>query len=298
MSAEKSLDALRGEIDAIDNELHRLLIARSRLADSVARRKGDGGVYLRPGREAEVLRRLIANHEGPFPKSTLVRVWREIFSASVRQQGPFSIAVYSGEDDDGYTELARDQFGTFTPQTVHSSAQRVIDEVTGGRAAVGVLPMPRPLGEDKDPWWRYLVNESKDAPRIAVRLPFTGLGHGRGGSTEAIGICRIQQEQTSRDRSLFAIEVAEDTPVARINRAFEERGLPVSLISVWSDKRATMWLYLVEIDHFLAPDDERLTGLSTALGRAFRRLVPMGGYALPFAAADLADPSPAQNKGK
>ena len=82
---ESPLDQLRREIDAIDDDLHRLIIRRSEVVGRIALAKasngGGGTVALRPGREAVVLRRLLERHTGPFPAAALVRLWRELMGA-------------------------------------------------------------------------------------------------------------------------------------------------------------------------------------------------------------------------
>ena len=50
------LDLLRQEIDAIDGELHGLIGRRATLVDRIAASKQPGGLAMRPGREARVLR--------------------------------------------------------------------------------------------------------------------------------------------------------------------------------------------------------------------------------------------------
>src|SRR5690242_16970871 len=89
-----TLEDLRAEIDAIDDSLHDLLMRRASLASEIARlknggaspadstgkrgRKRDQGAFFRPGREASVVRRILGRHQGPFPASALVRIWREV----------------------------------------------------------------------------------------------------------------------------------------------------------------------------------------------------------------------------
>ena len=85
---ETSLAALRAEIDAIDDALHDLVMRRAAVVARMAasRVKGDAS-SLRPGREASILRRLLARHSGALPPAALVRLWREILSASNAMQG-------------------------------------------------------------------------------------------------------------------------------------------------------------------------------------------------------------------
>ena len=93
------LEQLRRAIDAIDDQLHDLLMKRTELAGQITAAKRaavpgvDGAGFMRPGREAQVIRRLAARHHGPFPKLAMVQLWREIMSAFVGLQTPFTVAV-------------------------------------------------------------------------------------------------------------------------------------------------------------------------------------------------------------
>src|SRR3546814_13849335 len=90
-----SLDDLRREIDEIDDAIHDLLMRRTELARQIGRAKGQGAVFMRPGREARVLRRLVARHTRPFPQPVVTRLWREITSVLPRPPRPFSAPASS-----------------------------------------------------------------------------------------------------------------------------------------------------------------------------------------------------------
>src|SRR5215831_3528666 len=156
--AKPTLDALRAEIDEIDDELHRLLMRRAQVALSIGALKNSHGPeagFMRPSREARLLRRLAAKEDGPFPKAVIIRLWREVIGAVLRLQGPFSVAVHAPEGAAGYWDLARDHFGSLTPATAHDSPQQVLHAVTAGRAVVGILPLPD--GGDPQPWWPMML---------------------------------------------------------------------------------------------------------------------------------------------
>jgi chorismate mutase/prephenate dehydratase len=160
--ADATLDALRAEIDACDDALLALLARRAgvveRLAASAAK---PAGTVLRPGREAAILRRLLAAHRGPPAPAAVVRIWREIFASSLAQQGDFAVAVAGGAPS---LALAAAHFGAGTP--LHAQ-EAPLDQLAAGRAAVAVLPWPAPA--EDTPWWTTL-----DRARFAViaRLPF------------------------------------------------------------------------------------------------------------------------------
>jgi len=90
-----NLSDLRREIDDIDNALHDLLMRRASVVERVKDMKQTaGGVKFRPGREAEIMRRLAARHTGPLSRNVVVRIWRELMSAFVSMQGPFVVSVW------------------------------------------------------------------------------------------------------------------------------------------------------------------------------------------------------------
>ena len=90
---EWSLERLRGELDRLDESLHALLMERADVVARLTRLRLKPGVALRPGREAEIIRRRLARHHGPLPRATIVRIWRELLVGTTSMQGPFSVAV-------------------------------------------------------------------------------------------------------------------------------------------------------------------------------------------------------------
>src|SRR3546814_9539971 len=119
--------------DLIDDAIHDLLMRRTELARQIGRAKGQGAVFMRPGREARVLRRLVARHTGPFPKPVVTRIWREIISVFTRLQGPFAAAAYAPQQRPDLGSLARDHFGSLTPITRFESEMGVLRAVSSGK---------------------------------------------------------------------------------------------------------------------------------------------------------------------
>lgn len=305
MSKHESLDAVRRDIDAIDDAVHDLIIKRTELIERVREFKRSDKVKIRPSREAEIIYRLIERHRGPFPKRELVTIWRHLIVATLAFEGPFSVAVYLPPDDLGYWDLARDHFGLFTPMTRHSSVRSVIEAVRRQQATVGVLPLPQ--NDDKDPWWRHLVTNQPEAPRIIARLPFAGPGNGLGEGLEALAICPVWVTPTGRDRSLFAVDVEKRIGLNQFTTALRKVGLAPSFATLWREEQGPKaWLGLAEVEQFLVPGDERLAGLEEALGKPINRVVLLGGYAMPLSAEELgplpsgegaARPTPAADSG-
>jgi chorismate mutase/prephenate dehydratase len=289
-NASPDLDILRRRIDEIDDRLHDLLIERVEIVARIAEHKRDSGGVAphQPAREAEILRRLVARNRGALPPASLVRIWRELLAATTRMQGAFTVAVYAPPGELGFWDIARDHYGSHTPMLTFGSATQVIRAVAEGRATVGVLPMPQE--EEADPWWRHLLSTREADPHVIARLPFAGRGNARSDGGDALAIGRGALLPTGRDRTLIATENAPNISRGRLFSTLAGLGLRCTFMA--SGEQADGGNTLIEIDDFVASDDPRLDRFRAQLGSELYRLLPLGGYAVPLSAAELA-PVPA-----
>src|SRR5436853_6673233 len=76
--APLSLEVLRKEIDSIDEQVHRLLMARGDIIDRLIQVKQtqEVGSAFRPAREASRMRPLVERHGGSIPRDTSESLWR------------------------------------------------------------------------------------------------------------------------------------------------------------------------------------------------------------------------------
>ncbi len=294
MATDKDkLRALRRKIDVIDDSIHDLIMERTRVVEKVRHAKRGDKIKIKPAREAEILYRLMDRHSGAFPKRELGRIWREMIVATLRFEGPFSIAVSVSGNETGYWDLARDQYGSFAPMTRHVSSRSIVEAVRNQDATVGILPMPRP--DDEERWWTLLVSEAPDMPRIIARLPFIPTEGSQNLGLEALVICCVGQEKTGRDHSFLAIEAGEDIGFGAIEKALSQAGLSAVFNHLWHDpNRPAAWTYLVEVSDFLDSEGHLLRRLIDGLGPGITRVVHMGGYAMPLGKADMETDTPSE----
>ncbi|MFM8682068.1 MAG: chorismate mutase [Alphaproteobacteria bacterium] len=271
----RPLEDIRREIDALDHSIHDALMARAALVAGVRQAKGAGGAILRPGREAAVLRRLVARHRGDMDPSVVVRIWREIMTASSRQQGPFSVAVATAAAGGAGIELARDHFGTLTALQPASSIAQAIHAVTEAKAQAALVP----LAEDvpHDPWWRSLGIGPGPQLVVIARLPFArGL---RAGAALLVG--RQDFDPSGEDRGFVIAETRAEISQARLGAAMAKHGLPVTGFPASIDDPGGGSLQLVELGAYVAPGDGRLAA-AAAEAAEHASLRVAGGYAVPL----------------
>ncbi len=295
-SKKQALENVRREIDAIDHQIHDLLMQRTEIVEKVRAIKAGEKNKIRPAREAEILFRLTARHRGNFPKRELSRIWREIIVATLSFEGPFSLAVIDPGNEPGFWDLARDQYGTFTPMSRFPTGRGVVEAVRSGQASIGILPWPR--RDDEDPWWRLLVSTAADAPKVIAKLPFIPGANARGGGIEAAVICPSAQEPTGRDRSFLAVETDEDIGARRIEDALNSAGASAAFVQQWHDpNRPPGWTYLVESMGFIDPAGKQFPRFIDTIGKAGRRIIHLGGYATPLGERDVASSTPDEATG-
>ncbi len=281
-----SLSELRRQIDEIDTAIHELLIQRTEVTQRIGAAKGAKSVYMRPGREAVVLRRLIARHRGDLPRALIVRIWREIFAAVTALQGPFAVAVYAPEGSFGYRNLARDHFGWRTPITAYRSAAQVLEEVSDGRATAGVLPVP--VEDGTSPWWRILARDGAALPRVVARLPFAQVESSSAEIPAALAISVAEPEETGHDRAYLVVETGQLVSRSNFKQLLANAGFEARDIQSWEegDDRS---LNLVEVEGFVPADDARLARLREQDDGTFSHVWAVGGFAVPLTAEDMGE---------
>jgi len=274
-----NLDTLRQEIDAIDGEVHGLIKRRATLVGEIAAAKPPGGISFRPGREAQVLRRRLAAHEGDFPATAVYRMWREMMSTFALMQTPaLKIAVCRPADQAGYWDLARDHFGCQIPLVAHESPMQVLAAVRADAATIGVVPAA--IEADTVPWWPLLASGEATLPNIVGKLPFLVMPNARVRGISALLLARIEPEESGDDRALIALESPSGISRNRISAALETAGLPPFTSALDQIVRGVHH-YLIELPGVIADGDKRLRGLDAALGLESGRVAAIGAYAVP-----------------
>jgi chorismate mutase / prephenate dehydratase len=109
-----NLESLRREIDAADRALLDQLERRFSAVERVKTVKQESREEvqpMRPAREAQILRQLLARKQGSLPASLLVRLWRSIISSATSLQAEVTVHIGKDiEDDHGLRDLLRDHF--------------------------------------------------------------------------------------------------------------------------------------------------------------------------------------------
>lgn len=168
-----TLAVLRARIDDVDSRMLAAITERMEISQRVGAAKSagggaeDGAPVHRPGREASLIRALIARYDGPMEPAAIHAVWREVIGASIAVQRPLVVVA----PDSAAEQAARLHFGA--SQRYAWAASPIVD-VASGEADIALFPV-----RDGDAW-KAAAGLLAVRPDCALlwRLPFTAPGGG------------------------------------------------------------------------------------------------------------------------
>ncbi len=202
------LGELRKQIDAVDTALLALIHRRIDIGHQVGaikRAETKDPVFLRPAREAKMLRELAKRHQAigrsTFPTATILYIWRELIAATTAMEGNLRLALMADENRNNRKNAVL-HFSATLDQVVETSGAGVINQVMNGQAELGVVSLD-------DTWWldERLDSDERAGGQVFARLPFIDDPAQRGmkANADSYVIAKFGlEEPTGEDRTLVA----------------------------------------------------------------------------------------------
>lgn len=139
MTKEEDIQAIRRQIDTVDDEINALLALRAECAIDMKRAKGEAPIY-RPSREALIIKRMQSENKSKLPAESVAAIFTEIV-ASCRNLEQRLNVVYLGPEGSYSHEAAQKMFGTSSDFIPQLSLREVIRKVEADPTAVAFLPI-------------------------------------------------------------------------------------------------------------------------------------------------------------
>lgn len=277
---QKKLPEIREEIDSIDNKVHDLLMERAALVSSVALAKQKtGSQIVQPAREAKMMRRLLKRHAGPLPRSTIIRIWRELVGSVALLQSGFTVTVCTDNEKSPFWDMAKDYFGSSVPMRPVQGAQNAMSSLSSEKEAFAVMPWPEL--EDVNPWWSHLFNH-QDGEKVSIicALPY-GLAKKNDNDffARAFVISKVEFMDSDNDVSIIGLNLESNISRARIMDNAEKAGFDVmNLYSGLSNADSESKIHLLEVSGYLAAGDQKIQNFRDVFGDGCRYCDAVGGY--------------------
>lgn len=277
------LTEFRGQIDAIDDKIIDLLIERIGVVSQVGAMKRDVNASqcpLRPGREADMVRRVAQKFEGTsFSPAAAAAIWRILIGASTAVENELKISVYAPEKDESLYWLAREYFGGFLPITKQPQIRRVIGDVMDGKASVGIIPNFN--NADDNQWWTTLLQQGQETPSIFAHIPFVYYETPNRHSPSALALGHIAPEKTENDVSIIVLDTEYNVSQHRLQTAFTQANLQAQWLSI-ANLSSQSRHHLIELKGFVDKEHAGMKSFIAGLSGAVLNTYFLGSYAVPF----------------
>ena len=204
------LDALRVQIDAIDEKLVALLNERARVVVQIGKFKqqNNSPIYA-PDREKSVLQKVRRLNGGPLPDRSLEAVYRELMSGSFALEKPLRIG-YLGPAGSFSHSASMLKFGGSVEYVPLSDISGVFEEVVRGHIDYGLVPVENSIhGGVIDTLDAFLSSSAKICAEALISVHHNLLATGPWEQVKSIyskpevfAQCRRWLSTTAKDRDV------------------------------------------------------------------------------------------------
>lgn len=274
----KKLQDIRKKIDALDNKIHDVLMQRAELINDIAEEKRKNNLqFVHPAREAQMVRRLLSRHKGSLPQSAIVRIWRELVGAVSLLQTGLKVSVFMKNDNLRIWDNAKAYFGSVVSMQKLSSPLVALSSVRERESSFAVLNWPE--DNEENAWWSYLFHQDSDI-KIVCALPYGTIeGETSDPDNKALVISKINFDSSGEDHSFVGLEIDRSVSRGRIVDVLKDLGFePLSVTSITDADSEGHSLHMIELNDYLAEDDERLGKFMSEFEDFDARLKALGGY--------------------
>lgn len=276
----EELKKYREQIDAIDEQILRLVSERAQFARTIGGLKNDGPIY-RPEREAQILRRLLEKNPGPLSNEAVTAIFRTVMSNCRALEKELSVA-FLGPLGTYSEEAASKQFGGLSSPAQCASIDEVFRMVEADRVDYGVVPVENSTegaigrtldllmqtslhicGEIELPVHHNLL--SKQAEKSSIRKLYS--------HAQSLAQCHewlnqnlpgVERQAVASNSEAARLAISEEGAAAIASkRAGELFGLNLLAENVEDDPRNTT-RFLVLASHDVAPSGRDKTSLAMA----------------------------------
>lgn len=292
-SENAALNALRSDIDQIDDQIISLLGKRMEIIKKVGdlKKSNNEKFFIRSSREADMIKALIKKSDSAFSKATIANIWRKIITtANVEEQG-LKVAIHNPKNISDYNYLVREYYNDAVPISTHDSVTGVIVELEKNEAQIGIFDISEQFStidqEEHDRksdmnenWWISLAN-NRSGLKIFAKIPFVEyVDKQEADPISLVAVAIKESEKSAEDNTLLCVELSSEVSRSQFLSAFKEQGLNAKILKVVKIHQVEkIVFYLVELSGFYVESDEVIKNFTKSKIKSYVKV--LGSYALP-----------------
>jgi chorismate mutase/prephenate dehydratase len=263
-SYEPALQAIRGEIDAIDEKIISLLEERMKIISKVAELKKNHQekFFIRANREADMIKNLVKK-TNLFPKAIVVDMWRKIITAANMHEQRLQVGIHNPRNISDYSYLIREYYSDIVPILNFDSATNLVAEMQKGEINIAAFTLPHEGDEQRkedfgENWWISLANNNFGL-KVFAKIPFVQNSaiEKKYDAIELVLMAVKEPEKSSSDHSLFYVELADNFSKSQLASLFKASGIEAKILKqVKLPQVEGIKFYLLEAEGFFLENDE------------------------------------------
>ena len=260
------LKEFRIQIDALDRQVISLLKQRMNIIKQVAEYKKNQNevFYIKSSREADMLKKLIADNNSSFSSASIVAIWRKIITNANMHEQTIKLVVHNPKNNPEIEYILRDYYNNEIEIHHFDSINNVISELQKDQSKIGIFSLPEKNNTNSEDWWINLSNNQTNL-KVFASLPFIKFKINNAGlkfNHQLVAVAQKQPEQSNQDITLLVFEINKDYSLSKIQNLFEKNQLQANILKVnQSSYFAGMQLILIELQGFFLENDQILQNI-------------------------------------
>ncbi len=273
------LKEFRIQIDALDRQVISLLKQRMNIIKQVAEYKKTQNevFYIKSSREADMLKKLIADNNSNFSSASIVAIWRKIITNANMEEQAIKLVVHNPKNNPEIEYILRDYYNNEIEIHHFDSINSVISELQKDQTKIGVFSLPNQNSiKSNEDWWINLSNNQTNL-KVFASLPFIRFKNNNVGlktNYQLVAVAQKQPEQSNQDITLLVCEIKKDYSLLQIQGLFEKNQLQANILKVnQSPHFGGMQLILMQLQGFFLESDQVLQNMQNDFLKPYIKII-------------------------
>ncbi len=260
------LKEFRIQIDALDRQVISLLKQRMNIIKQVAEYKKTQNeiFYIKSSREADMLKKLIADNNSSFSSASIVAIWRKIITNANIEEQDIKLVVHNPKNNPEIEYILRDYYNNEIEIHHFDSINSVISELQKDPSKIGIFSLPNQNNNNNEDWWINISNNQTNL-KVFASLPFVKFKTNNVAlktTHQLVAVAQKQPEQSNQDITLLVCEINKDYSLSKIQNLFEKNHLQANILKVnQSPHFVGMQLILIQLQGFFLENDQVLQNM-------------------------------------
>lgn len=260
-----TLKDFRAKIDAIDNQIIKLLSKRMEVVKEVAKfkRKNHYQFFIRFARESDMIKNLQKHCNFGLSKSAIFAIWRKIIASSNALEQELKIIIHNPHNIPDYRYLAEQYYGSFIAIDESKNAKNIISQINSNKVQIGIFAQK--AHKNQSSWWIILANNKTETKIFGLIPPIKKATKNTiYNQNNLYMVANKDAEKSTADNSLLTIKTDKKITQNKILSIIKKTNLRPKILDQTQESKdqKSIW-YLIELKGFYTNSCKEIIALAS-----------------------------------